>query len=217
MQMRYCLKWQNNINSFHAVFLSVLGAALEPQMFLSFYTTAMVLRECSACGLLWKLCSLVGFMSPVGWLCLLPICRFIRPLKPIMFLPSKVYDIQGNLQDGSQVVVSVIFENKCDSFLKSMEFNVLDSLNSKLQRPEGSGPHDGLTVPFQLPPGRWFGKCWPLWMCSFQTCRPLHYVFFYCVLILSHFKLVNPGIEYKSNSLSQLEMFMVAALFFKLD
>uniref|UniRef100_A0A8P4PXC8 Adaptor related protein complex 3 subunit delta 1 n=1 Tax=Dicentrarchus labrax TaxID=13489 RepID=A0A8P4PXC8_DICLA len=68
-------------------------------------------------------------------------------------LPVSVYDIQGNLQDGSQVVVSVIFENKCDSFLKSMEFNVLDSLNSKLQRPEGSGPHDGLTVPFQLPPG----------------------------------------------------------------
>ncbi|XP_053701700.1 AP-3 complex subunit delta-1 isoform X3 [Synchiropus splendidus] len=64
-----------------------------------------------------------------------------------------VYDIQGNLQDGSQVVVSVIFENKCDGFLKSMEFNVLDSLNSKLQRPEGAGPHDGLTVPFQLPPG----------------------------------------------------------------
>ncbi|KAJ8271099.1 hypothetical protein GJAV_G00122740 [Gymnothorax javanicus] len=62
-------------------------------------------------------------------------------------------DIQGNLQDGSQVVVSVIFENKCDSFLKSMEFNVLDSLNAKLLRAEGAGPHDGLTVPFQLPPG----------------------------------------------------------------
>uniref|UniRef100_A0A667YHU7 AP-3 complex subunit delta-1 n=1 Tax=Myripristis murdjan TaxID=586833 RepID=A0A667YHU7_9TELE len=66
---------------------------------------------------------------------------------------NMVCDIQGNLQDGSQVVVSVIFENKCNSFLKSMEFNVLDSLNSKLQRPEGAGPHDGLTVPFQLPPG----------------------------------------------------------------
>uniref|UniRef100_A0A8C7S9K5 AP-3 complex subunit delta-1 n=1 Tax=Oncorhynchus mykiss TaxID=8022 RepID=A0A8C7S9K5_ONCMY len=52
-----------------------------------------------------------------------------------------------------QVVVSVIFENKCDSFIKSMEFNVLDSLNSKLQRPDGAGPHDGLIVPFQLPPG----------------------------------------------------------------
>ncbi|TRZ02843.1 hypothetical protein DNTS_026717, partial [Danionella cerebrum] len=64
-----------------------------------------------------------------------------------------VYDIQGNHQDESKVIVSVIFENKCDSFLKSMEFNVLDSLNSKLQRPDGAGPHDGLTVPFQLPPG----------------------------------------------------------------
>uniref|UniRef100_H2SI09 AP-3 complex subunit delta-1 n=1 Tax=Takifugu rubripes TaxID=31033 RepID=H2SI09_TAKRU len=103
--------------------------------------------------LLFPLCSLVGFMYPGRCVCLLPICTFIHELKPIMFLPSKVYDIQGNLQDGSQVVVSVIFENKCDSFLKSMEFNVLDSLNSKLQRPEGSGPHDGLTVPFQLPPG----------------------------------------------------------------
>uniref|UniRef100_A0A8C5F8B1 Adaptor related protein complex 3 subunit delta 1 n=1 Tax=Gadus morhua TaxID=8049 RepID=A0A8C5F8B1_GADMO len=65
----------------------------------------------------------------------------------------QVCDIQGNLQDGSQVVVSLIFENKCDSFLKAMEFNVLDSLNSRLQRPDGAGPHDGLTVPFQLPPG----------------------------------------------------------------
>uniref|UniRef100_A0A8C7MS67 AP-3 complex subunit delta-1 n=1 Tax=Oncorhynchus kisutch TaxID=8019 RepID=A0A8C7MS67_ONCKI len=66
---------------------------------------------------------------------------------------TDVCDIQGNLHDGSQVVVSVIFENKCDSFIKSMEFNVMDSLNSKLQRPEGAGPHDSLTVPFHLPPG----------------------------------------------------------------
>uniref|UniRef100_A0A8C5EQI1 AP-3 complex subunit delta-1 n=1 Tax=Gouania willdenowi TaxID=441366 RepID=A0A8C5EQI1_GOUWI len=75
------------------------------------------------------------------------------PVSMCLTLNHKVCDIQGNLQDGSQVVVSVIFENKCDSLLKSMEFNVLDSLNSKLQRPEGSGPHDGFTVPFQLPPG----------------------------------------------------------------
>lgn len=180
MQMRYCLKWQNNINSFHAVFLSVLGAAPEPQMFLSFYTTAMVLSECSACGLFWKLCSLVGFMYPVCCVCLLPICRFIHQLESVMFLPSKVYDIQGNLQDGSQVVVSVIFENKCDSFLKSMEFNVLDSLNSKLQRPEGSGPHDGLTVPFQLPPGRWSGKCW-LYECANFRHADLYTIFCFTV------------------------------------
>ncbi|XP_043911427.1 AP-3 complex subunit delta-1 [Protopterus annectens] len=63
------------------------------------------------------------------------------------------YDIQGNLQNESQVVVSVIFENKCNSYLKSMEFNVLDSLNTKLIRPEGSTVHDGIPVPFQLPPG----------------------------------------------------------------
>ncbi|XP_031430752.1 AP-3 complex subunit delta-1 isoform X1 [Clupea harengus] len=63
-----------------------------------------------------------------------------------------VYDIQGNLQDGSQVVVSIIFQNKTSSVLKSMEFNVLDSLNSKLERPEGASPHDALSVPFQLPP-----------------------------------------------------------------
>ncbi|KAK1152422.1 AP-3 complex subunit delta-1 [Acipenser oxyrinchus oxyrinchus] len=67
--------------------------------------------------------------------------------------PGKVCDIQGNLQDGSQVVVSVIFENKGSSFLKSMEFNVMDSLNTKLVRPEGASVHDGIAVPFQLPPG----------------------------------------------------------------
>uniref|UniRef100_UPI00398EA743 AP-3 complex subunit delta-1 isoform X2 n=1 Tax=Pristiophorus japonicus TaxID=55135 RepID=UPI00398EA743 len=63
-----------------------------------------------------------------------------------------MYDIQGNLQDGSQVVVSVIFENRSSGYLKSMEFNVLDSLNTKLVRPEGSSIHDGISVPFQLPP-----------------------------------------------------------------
>ncbi|KFZ48783.1 AP-3 complex subunit delta-1, partial [Antrostomus carolinensis] len=63
------------------------------------------------------------------------------------------YDIQGNLQNDSQVTVSVIFENKSTSFLKSMELNVLDSLNTKMIRPEGSSVHDGIPVPFQLPPG----------------------------------------------------------------
>uniref|UniRef100_A0A4X2LFB2 AP-3 complex subunit delta-1 n=1 Tax=Vombatus ursinus TaxID=29139 RepID=A0A4X2LFB2_VOMUR len=65
----------------------------------------------------------------------------------------QTYDIQGNLQKDSQVTVSVIFENKSDSFLKSMELNVLDSLNTKMSRPEGTSVHDGVPVPFQLPPG----------------------------------------------------------------
>ncbi|XP_054835796.1 AP-3 complex subunit delta-1 [Eublepharis macularius] len=66
---------------------------------------------------------------------------------------TMTYDIQGNLQNDSQVTVSVIFENKSNSFLKSMELNVLDSLNTKMLRPEGASIHDGIPVPFQLPPG----------------------------------------------------------------
>ncbi|XP_036090061.1 AP-3 complex subunit delta-1 isoform X2 [Rousettus aegyptiacus] len=63
------------------------------------------------------------------------------------------YDIQGSLQKDSQVTVSIVLENQSSSFLKSMELNVLDSLNTKLARPEGSSVHDGVPVPFQLPPG----------------------------------------------------------------
>uniref|UniRef100_A0AC11CFC4 Adaptor related protein complex 3 subunit delta 1 n=1 Tax=Ovis aries TaxID=9940 RepID=A0AC11CFC4_SHEEP len=62
------------------------------------------------------------------------------------------YDVQGSLQKDSQVTVSVVLENQSDSFLKSMELNVLDSLNARLARPEGSSVHDGVPVPFQLPP-----------------------------------------------------------------
>uniref|UniRef100_A0A803W6B3 AP-3 complex subunit delta-1 n=1 Tax=Ficedula albicollis TaxID=59894 RepID=A0A803W6B3_FICAL len=72
---------------------------------------------------------------------------------PITSFLNLTYDIQGNLQNDSQVTVSVIFENKSTSFLKSMELNVLDSLNTKMLRPEGSSVHDGIPVPFQLPPG----------------------------------------------------------------
>uniref|UniRef100_A0A669QEL5 AP-3 complex subunit delta-1 n=1 Tax=Phasianus colchicus TaxID=9054 RepID=A0A669QEL5_PHACC len=72
---------------------------------------------------------------------------------PVSSCVLATYDIQGNLQNDSQVTVSVIFENKSTSFLKSMELNVLDSLNTKMLRPEGSSVHDGIPVPFQLPPG----------------------------------------------------------------
>ncbi|XP_044124946.1 AP-3 complex subunit delta-1 isoform X2 [Bufo gargarizans] len=64
-----------------------------------------------------------------------------------------MYDIQGDLQKESQVTVSIILENQSQSFLKNMEINVLDSLNTKMQRPEGSSVHDGIAIPFQLPPG----------------------------------------------------------------
>nr|XP_004654966.2 AP-3 complex subunit delta-1 isoform X2 [Jaculus jaculus] len=63
------------------------------------------------------------------------------------------YDIQASLQKDSQVTVSVILENQSGSFLKNMELSVLDSLNAKMARPEGSSVHAGVPVPFQLPPG----------------------------------------------------------------
>uniref|UniRef100_A0A452FXE8 AP-3 complex subunit delta-1 n=1 Tax=Capra hircus TaxID=9925 RepID=A0A452FXE8_CAPHI len=73
---------------------------------------------------------------------------------PLTLGPAlQTYDVQGSLQKDSQVTVSVVLENQSDSFLKSMELNVLDSLNARLARPEGSSVHDGVPVPFQLPPG----------------------------------------------------------------
>ncbi|XP_053437053.1 AP-3 complex subunit delta-1 isoform X2 [Nycticebus coucang] len=63
------------------------------------------------------------------------------------------YDVQSSLQRDSQVTVAVILENRSNSFLKNMELNVLDSLNAKMARPEGASVHDGVPVPFQLPPG----------------------------------------------------------------
>lgn len=77
------------------------------------------------------------------------------PTTPTDPLAPQTYDIQGSLQKDSQVTVSIVLENQSSSFLKSMELNVLDSLNTKLARPEGSSVHDGVPVPFQLPPGKW--------------------------------------------------------------
>ncbi|KAE8631957.1 hypothetical protein XENTR_v10001373 [Xenopus tropicalis] len=61
-------------------------------------------------------------------------------------------DVHGDLQK-SQVTVSVILENQSQKFLKNMELNVLDSLNTKMLRPDGASVHDAIPVPFQLPPG----------------------------------------------------------------
>ncbi|XP_061433335.1 AP-3 complex subunit delta-1-like isoform X1 [Lethenteron reissneri] len=64
------------------------------------------------------------------------------------------YDVQGDAgSGGSKVVVSLIVANKGEAQLKSMELNVLDSLNMRLLRPPGAAAHDGIAVPFQLPAG----------------------------------------------------------------
>lgn len=77
------------------------------------------------------------------------------PAPPTPGLALQTYDVQGSLQKDSQVTVSMVLENQSSSFLKNMELNVLDSLNARLARPEGSSVHDGVPVPFQLPPGEW--------------------------------------------------------------
>ncbi|XP_078738935.1 AP-3 complex subunit delta-1-like isoform X2 [Lampetra fluviatilis] len=64
------------------------------------------------------------------------------------------YDVQGDAgSGGSKVVVSLIVANKGEAQLKSMELNVLDSLNMRLLRPPGAAANDGIAVPFQLPAG----------------------------------------------------------------
>uniref|UniRef100_A0A2K6JXX2 AP-3 complex subunit delta-1 n=1 Tax=Rhinopithecus bieti TaxID=61621 RepID=A0A2K6JXX2_RHIBE len=62
-------------------------------------------------------------------------------------------DIRGSLQEDSQVTVAIVLENRSNSILKGMELSVLDSLNARMARPQGSSVHDGVPVPFQLPPG----------------------------------------------------------------
>ncbi|XP_064136217.1 AP-3 complex subunit delta-1 isoform X2 [Loxodonta africana] len=84
-----------------------------------------------------------GPLPPVSSYCLLAENSYIK----------MTYDVQGSLQKDSQVTVSIILENLSSSFLKNMELNVLDSLNTKMARPEGASVHDGVPVPFQLPPG----------------------------------------------------------------
>ncbi|XP_046540863.1 AP-3 complex subunit delta-1 isoform X1 [Equus quagga] len=82
-------------------------------------------------------------LPPMSSYCLLAENSYIR----------MTYEVQGSLQEDSRVTVSIVLENQSSSFLKNMELNVLDSLNTKLARPEGSSVHDGVPVPFQLPPG----------------------------------------------------------------
>nr|XP_006815142.1 PREDICTED: AP-3 complex subunit delta-1-like [Saccoglossus kowalevskii] len=62
------------------------------------------------------------------------------------------YETRVSPTQPQQVIVSVIFSNLSDKHLKSLDFNVMDSLNTKLTREHGATPHDGVKVPFQLPP-----------------------------------------------------------------
>lgn len=61
------------------------------------------------------------------------------------------YEVRTLPMVRDQVLVSVIFTNQSPYQLKEMELNILDTLNTKMLR--GVGPHEGVSVPFQLPKG----------------------------------------------------------------
>ncbi|XP_076439969.1 AP-3 complex subunit delta-1-like isoform X2 [Babylonia areolata] len=63
------------------------------------------------------------------------------------------YEVRINHQRSNQVVVSMVFANLTAHTLKDLEFNVLDTLNTKLIRGLGQNHNDAVKVPFTLPPG----------------------------------------------------------------
>ncbi|PVD23927.1 hypothetical protein C0Q70_17203 [Pomacea canaliculata] len=62
------------------------------------------------------------------------------------------YEVRINHQRSNQVVVSIVFVNLTSHTVKDIEFNILDSLNTRLIRGLGQSHHDAVKVPFTLPP-----------------------------------------------------------------
>lgn len=62
------------------------------------------------------------------------------------------YEIRVSQQRINQAIVSVVFTNLTAHNIKNLEFNVMDTLNTKLSRGMGNTSHDAVQVPFVLPP-----------------------------------------------------------------
>uniref|UniRef100_A0A8C4QNC0 AP-3 complex subunit delta-1 n=1 Tax=Eptatretus burgeri TaxID=7764 RepID=A0A8C4QNC0_EPTBU len=63
------------------------------------------------------------------------------------------YDVHCSAANTDHITVSVVIENNSAGLLKSMDFEVLDSLNMRLVRGTGELSSAAVSVPFQLPPG----------------------------------------------------------------
>ena len=46
----------------------------------------------------------------------------------------QIYEIRSSLQHRNQCIVSILFTNLSSNHIKDLEFNVLDSLNTKMVR-----------------------------------------------------------------------------------
>ncbi|XP_071119601.1 AP-3 complex subunit delta-1-like isoform X1 [Haliotis cracherodii] len=62
------------------------------------------------------------------------------------------YETRVSPQRSDQIIISVVFNNQTKNHLKDLEFNVLDTLNTKLIRGMGKSHHDAVRVPFILLP-----------------------------------------------------------------
>ncbi|XP_013390011.1 AP-3 complex subunit delta-1-like isoform X2 [Lingula anatina] len=65
---------------------------------------------------------------------------------------SLTYETRASSQQGHNIIASIIFTNHTSSQIKDLEFNVMDSLNTKLVRAHGASQHDAVKVPFVLLP-----------------------------------------------------------------
>lgn len=63
-----------------------------------------------------------------------------------------VYETRATVSHVNRIVISVIFTNLTTQHIKQLEFNVMDSLNTKLLREPGTSMHDAVQVPFVLLP-----------------------------------------------------------------
>lgn len=64
-----------------------------------------------------------------------------------------VYETRVLPNSSNQIVVSIIFTNQCGFHVKELEFNILDTLNTRLARGTDVNNQNSVKVPFQLPPG----------------------------------------------------------------
>ncbi len=60
--------------------------------------------------------------------------KVVESCESVSYLLFQIYEVRSSLQHHNRVIVSVIFTNLMQVQLKELEFNVLDSLNTKLVR-----------------------------------------------------------------------------------
>ncbi|XP_050403527.1 AP-3 complex subunit delta-1 isoform X1 [Patella vulgata] len=61
-------------------------------------------------------------------------------------------EVRASNLRGDQIIVSIVFTNQSTNHIKDLEFNVLDTLNTKLIRGMGHSNQDAVKVPFNLLP-----------------------------------------------------------------